>query len=98
MKDKKGRWIITARPHLACFECRVSFKDISVCPHCHKPLINMGTRFKAPRRNNMRDWKRLHLIYLAGGKFRSWDSASTVRDAKALLERAWRDNPIDKHK
>lgn len=95
---KKERWIRTTRgatPHNICFDCRVSFKDISVCPHCHQPLINAGTRFKPPRRNNLRDWKRLYLIHLAGHTYSCWAMALTPRDAQEQLEQARKNNPID---
>jgi hypothetical protein len=100
MNHKKARWICTTRgavPHMVCFDCRVSFKDISVCPHCQRPLFNAGTRFKPPRRSNLRDWKRIHLMHLAGEWRFSYRIAATVRDAKHLLDQAWRNNPVDRN-
>lgn len=96
MTHKKLRWIRTTRgatPHKVCFGCRVSFKDITVCPHCHRALIVTRVKFKPPRRSNLRDWKRLYLLYLAG---QSWNAASTPRDAKQMLEEKWTSNSIDR--
>jgi hypothetical protein len=64
-----------------------------MCPHCHQPLIVAGVKFKPPRRNNLRDWKRLYLLYLGGSRY--WRRASTVREAKQMLDQAWKNNPID---
>jgi hypothetical protein len=98
MNGKKHHWIRTTRgavPHMACFDCRVTFKDITECPHCHQPLVSLGTRFKSPRRSNVREWKRVHLMHLAGEWRFSYRIAATVRDAKHLLDHAWKNNPID---
>ena len=54
-------------------------------------MIDMGLDFKAPRRTNLREWKRVHLIYQAGQRYHSCGCggsgviAPTLRDAKKLL-------------
>ena len=60
-------------PH-ACFSCRVSFKldadrSSKKCPNCKGELYNMGRAFKAPKRNNIEQWKKVEKLRLAGYGF-----------------------------
>ncbi len=57
------------REHAVCFDCRLSNKidlrgcphwtsiDVPKCPQCAGPRINMGTAFRAPKKNDLRGWK-----------------------------------------
>jgi hypothetical protein len=38
-------------------------KDITECPHCRQTMVKVSTSFKAPRRNNVREWERLYQVY-----------------------------------
>jgi|GEM_PF-2621205 len=59
----------------ACFSCRKSFKrahtedETAVCPNCANPLAEMGRSFKAPRKNNVKQWKKVQLLWEAGYRF-----------------------------
>ena len=63
----------------ACFECRVSFKrklsDKRVlCSHCSTPLREMGRSFKAPKKADTEQWKKVQALWEAGFRFptNSW--------------------------
>lgn len=45
----------------ACFDCRVCFASTHFCPHCRKATVNVGQRFKAPKRTNVKEWDILAL-------------------------------------
>lgn len=45
---KKGKW--------ACFNCRLCFKETVICPQCRDVMIDVGPRFKAPPRRDIREW------------------------------------------
>ena len=59
----------------ACFECRKSFKypvdnDINpVCPQCTQPLSEMGRAFKAPKKSEVLQWKKVKKLWDAGYRF-----------------------------
>ncbi len=70
--------------HEVCFSCRKSWaprvergrvlvwSDDRVCPDCGKPLLGLGLRFKPPKRQNVREWRRLEALAVAGEKFVKW--------------------------
>lgn len=45
---KKGKW--------ACFNCRLCFKETTVCPSCKAEMYDVGPRFRAPPRRDIREW------------------------------------------
>jgi len=58
----------------ACFSCRVSFKkEISQahykCPNCGKSLNKMGRSFKAPKKTELDQWKKVETLWKAGFRF-----------------------------
>ncbi|WP_337658477.1 hypothetical protein [Sphingorhabdus sp. Alg231-15] len=58
----------------ACFKCRVSFKvelreGMAPCPNCRAPLASMGRSFKAPKKSNTLQWKKVEKLWLAGIRF-----------------------------
>ncbi len=61
----------------ACFACRKVFKkpmpDQSAsehpCPDCAQPLIMMGTAFRAPRRTDEPQWRKVEQLVSAGVLF-----------------------------
>jgi hypothetical protein len=63
----------------ACFHCRKSWKvraDAgSVCPQCASPLHEMGRAFKAPKKSDVEQWRKVEALWLAG--FRFWSVGST---------------------
>lgn len=84
----------------ACFICRKSYKkDLAnprytpPCPECSKPLIPMGRYFRAPRKVDVAQWKKVEMLYCAGVYFggrQSWELGKfpdTLRAAKAFIEK-----------
>ena len=82
----------------ACFACRKSFKkDVSdprytpSCPECGKPLVQMGRYFRAPRKSDIAQWKKVEMLRHAGvyfGGSQSWELGKfpeTIREAKAFI-------------
>ena len=58
----------------ACFDCRKSFKiaprdERAMCPACGREIHWMGRSFKAPRRNDVPQWKKVQLLYAHGFRF-----------------------------
>ena len=51
------------KQHVVCFRCRVSLKDITVCPYCRQPMMKVSLSFKAPPRNKIREWADLRQFY-----------------------------------
>ena len=73
----------------ACFSCRVSFKvrpmdDQSTCPQCSGALHEMGRSFKAPKKADDEQWKKVELIWNAGFRF---PTNSYGADAEPLPDR-----------
>lgn len=73
----------------ACFSCRKCFKiqrrdngvraaglieQKAMCPHCRRELALMGRSFRAPRRMDAKQWKKVEKLWSAG--FRFWSSRS----------------------
>ena len=61
-------------PH-ACFGCRKSWKlaenASGVCPHCGDVAHSMGRAFKAPRRGDTDQWRKVEALWRAGFRFLS---------------------------
>lgn len=58
----------------ACFECRKSFKIITCdetpkCPECSGEIYWMGRSFKAPKKTDIQQWKKVRLLYAHGFRF-----------------------------
>jgi predicted RNA-binding Zn-ribbon protein involved in translation (DUF1610 family) len=60
----------SVKTHRVCLPCRRSLKQstgsTAPCPECGGELVNMGRDFKAPRRSNARQWRKLELLVAAG--------------------------------
>lgn len=63
----------------ACFECRKSWKvradTDAVCPQCAVPLFEMGRSFKAPKKTDAEQWRKVEALWRHG--FRFWSVGST---------------------
>ena len=71
------------RDHYACFTCRKSFKwphdrtvdprtlPAPVCPDCHSPLEAMGLDFRAPPKDDLRQWRKVQILALRGIRYLS---------------------------
>jgi len=73
-RSNRGPAYLTAH---ACFRCRCSFKlkwtysdqREAPCPNCRRPLAWMGRRFRAPKRSDIRQWKKVEALWNAGIRF-----------------------------
>ena len=75
----------------ACFDCRKSFKYSivrnipPVCPQCKQPLSEMGRAFKAPKKSEISQWKKVKKLWDAGYRFPT-NSYKPVQYPKTLKE------------
>lgn len=78
--------MIRYKPHYACFSCRKTFKrrllsDIeskdefqlkeAKCPECAQLMACMGKDFQAPKKNNIKQWDHIQLLYSVGITYHS---------------------------
>ena len=63
----------------ACFACRKSCKvrpdTEAVCPQCATPLHEMGRAFKAPKKADAEQWRKVEALWYQG--FRFWSDGTT---------------------
>jgi DNA-directed RNA polymerase subunit RPC12/RpoP len=84
----------------ACFGCRRSFKRtvssnflkraaVLACPHCGGAAIGLSRKFKAPRRDDIAQWKKVHALVLGGCLFYSHNDPypETLREVPGFLHR-----------
>ena len=63
---------------LVCFSCRKMFRNhawigkVNKCPDCGEPTHDMGKWFKVPRRNNIKQWKKIEKLYRNGVHFHGY--------------------------
>lgn len=77
---------IKYKPHYACFKCRKTYKrrllvDISEnsnaisseakCPQCKTLMADMGLDFKSPKKDNIKSWDHVSLLFEIGITFHS---------------------------
>ncbi len=60
----------------ACFSCRLCFHrargaDSLDCPSCRQPMSEMGSHFRAPRRDDRKAWRILQALCGLGVRFGS---------------------------
>jgi hypothetical protein len=74
----------------ACFPCRKSFKMLPLecdkthrCPNCEGPVYEMGRSFTAPKKADIKQWKKVHGLYIEGFRF----FGSGLHDAEKLPEK-----------
>ena len=49
--------------HRICAPCKYATKYVpGPCPHCGQALVSMGKNFKAPRKDNEVQWRKLQLV------------------------------------
>ena len=57
----------------ACFSCRKSFKlsygKSHVCPECREAIYLMGRAFKAPKKRDDEQWRKVQKLYALGFRF-----------------------------
>ena len=55
-----------------CIDFKKDLEDLQYnpkCPDCNTPLHNMGRYFRAPRRRNADQWRKVEMLYRAGIRF-----------------------------
>ncbi len=80
----------------ACFKCRRSVKidagflqhRIAHCPECGTTLSWLGRTFRAPKRSDVKQWKKVEALWQAGYRFHSYGGRplpDTLKEAEALI-------------
>jgi hypothetical protein len=97
MDPAKGKLI----PY-ACFKCRRAFKrpwqgriPERPCPNCGAQAVALNPKFKAPRSDNVEQWKKVEFLVSRGFLFQSLRDGEghsitypeSLRDAAAFVER-----------
>lgn len=62
------------RRHYACFDCRKMFNlhwAPSLCSVCKQPMYDMGWDFKAPRKDDKKQWEKVSILYRKGIRWQS---------------------------
>lgn len=54
--------------HSVCLPCRFAAKGRQTCPHCGKPMADMGRDFKAPRKLDAKAWEAVEALVARGMK------------------------------
>lgn len=61
----------------ACFSCQKSFKlscdKEHICPQCGETVYLMGRAFKAPKRRDDEQWRKVQKLYALGFRFYSYE-------------------------
>jgi len=92
MKAKRSEFTL----QFACFECRKAFKqnycrynEVLKCPDCGRPMTWMGRAFRAPRRDNTKQWRKVELLVRNGFTF--WSHVgrypTNLAEAQTFVER-----------
>ena len=67
----------------ACFDCRKGWKlaeeAAGKCPQCAGPLRWMGRAFKAPKKIDLEQWKKVEALWRAGFRFLSHTGRQKVQ-------------------
>lgn len=99
-------WAMYQRPHsrvdpiklhYICVDCRKCRKSRGYadpkCPHCGKPMRNMGKNFHTPKRDDVKEWERIGLALRTGmtlstRRYDYWRKPQRARLAKETLKAA----------
>ncbi len=85
----------------ACFRCCVSFKRRPLeagrrphtCPNCGGDALKMGRSFKAPKRSDLKQWRKVELLWTAGYRFWGRSKAPPLPARRNAVEAFIRANP-----
>jgi len=80
----------------ACFKCRRSVKihvgywspRLARCPECGGNLCWLGRTFRAPKRSDARQWKKVETLWQAGFRFASHGNGAlpeTLKEAEQFI-------------
>lgn len=64
------------KKHYVCFSCRKMFRSfdrktpssLKSCPQCAGGVYSVGKDLKIPRRQNLKEWKKIEYLYKVEGK------------------------------
>src|SRR5258708_35995303 len=79
----------------ACFECRRSFKrqpdlETRPCPYCGAPAVRLSRKFKAPKKDDLKQWEKVRFLVDHGFYFDSLQAAAypeTIAEAREFVKR-----------
>lgn len=54
--------------HYVCVPCRYDTHAGGTCPLCGRETLNFGLHFRPPRRNNLKQWKKIELVLATRGQ------------------------------
>lgn len=54
-----------------CLDCEYSSKRSGICPNCRKELLNMGKKFRPPRKGQKNKWNTIRTLIAGGFRFGS---------------------------
>lgn len=62
-----------AKSHMVCLPCRWTSKSTRpiTCPLCQTPMVDLGRDFKAPRADDVRQWRKVAALWERGIRFDS---------------------------
>ena len=100
-KSKFQTWLFPMQ--FACFNCRKVYKrtidydryeKTQICPQGAEEMILMGRAFKAPKQNNLNQWKKVEHLVRSGFRFHNnalcyiapRPSLTTLREAHSFTE------------
>jgi len=93
MAFKHYKYFIDREPlmQFACFECRKSFKrklgrGTYACPQCGNRMWEMGRQFKAPKLDDLKQWRKVEALVRGGITFHSQRLYSLRNMPKVLRE------------
>ena len=77
-----------------CVDCRKAFKRPYVpgntafkCPHCARTALNVGRKFKTPKRSDEEQWKKVELLLANGFRFNTlYVDGEAIRYPETLNE------------
>lgn len=79
--------MITVPIRQACFTCRKTFNNTRSCPECGGDLYDVGKAFKAPRKENTREWRKVRNFVLGGGSYYEGGGTTLPDKRPELLKR-----------
>ena len=69
LKEASGHFVTAIQAHASKRKIREINQERFCCPECGKPMEIMGRNFRAPRKENKREWKKVELLVQKGFRF-----------------------------
>src|SRR5690349_4876723 len=74
------------KDHNVCFHCRKMFKGVLICPQCGEPTYNLSLDFKAPKHDDVKQWRKVEILHANGIHFGSCGCGGPGYRPKYLYE------------